>query len=352
MLVWTVRQGLSTGKRIAISTIVKCKWLLFKKHHAFGVVFIATPVHGNCGDHAIVFAQYLLFESIGLGKSIFEIAKPIYDVLRNWLKKNIRPQDMIIIDGGGNIGTLWLEEEYKMRDIVQRFRNNRVYIFPQTAYFEESQDGEKEFRLSKATYESHQRLTIFARDRSTQRLFSQRMPTVRCYYTPDIALYIQNATILVERQGVQLCFRKDKEKVLTDGDTEKLTEALANRSYSIMHTSLNLPGRISKHARQRYLMEKWNEFSSAKLVVTDCLHGMIFAAITSTPCIAFDNISHKVRDGYWWLKHLPYIHFCATVEEALSQVDELYIMDTQHYDIAPLMPYFVTIEKEMLNNIS
>ncbi len=55
--------------------------------------------------------------------------------------------------------------------------------------------------------------------------------------------------------------------------------------------------------------KKWNEFSSVQLVVTDRLHGMVFSAITGTPCIALDNISHKVYGAYQWLSYLPYLRF-------------------------------------------
>lgn len=34
---------------------------------------------------------------------------------------------------------------------------------------------------------------------------------------------------------------------------------------------------------------------------------MLFSAVTGTPCLALDNVSHKVRDGYAWIQDLPYI---------------------------------------------
>ncbi len=43
--------------------------------------------------------------------------------------------------------------------------------------------------------------------------------------------------------------------------------------------------------RMEELNSKFAEFLSSGLVITDRLHGMIFAAITGTPCIALDNKS-------------------------------------------------------------
>lgn len=99
------------------------------------VFFISTPTHGNLGDHAIVLAQYQLFEQLGAEKNIVEITRQQYERYRSYLQSIIKPEDLIVIDGGGNIGTLWPEEETKMRDIITRFPDNPIFIFPQTAFF-------------------------------------------------------------------------------------------------------------------------------------------------------------------------------------------------------------------------
>lgn len=57
-------------------------------------------------------------------------------------------------------------------------------------------------------------------------------------------------------------------------------------------------------------MNKLSEYSKAKVVVTDRLHGMIFSAIVGTPCVCIDNVSHKVKNCYSWLKHLDYVFYC------------------------------------------
>lgn len=62
------------------------------------------------------------------------------------------------------------------------------------------------------------------------------------------------------------------------------------------------------------------------MVITDRLHGMIFAAITGTPCIAFDNISKKVSGVYKWIESLEYIKVVNSFEEfvdAYNYIDNL-----------------------------
>ncbi|MFB8735822.1 polysaccharide pyruvyl transferase family protein [Bacillus sp. SL00103] len=38
-------------------------------------------------------------------------------------------------------------------------------------------------------------------------------------------------------------------------------------------------------------------YVKAQVVVTDRLHGMIFCAITKTPCVVLRSFDHKVMEG-------------------------------------------------------
>ena len=58
-------------------------------------------------------------------------------------------------------------------------------------------------------------------------------------------------------------------------------------------------------------------------MITDRLHGMIFAAITQTPCIVLDSLSHKLRGCYEWLKDLDYILFADSVDEIPAMMEKL-----------------------------
>ena len=53
----------------------------------------------------------------------------------------------------------------------------------------------------------------------------------------------------------------------------------------------------------------------------DRLHGMIFSAITQTPCLVFRNYNHKLESFYnTWLKDLPQIAFVNTVDELKDRI--------------------------------
>ena len=78
---------------------------------------------------------------------------------------------------------------------------------------------------------------------------------------------------------------------------------------------------VSVEKREEELKRKFNEFKSAKLIVTDRLHGMVFAAITGTNCIVINSKSPKMKGCYDWIKDLDYIAFIDDVENIDKIID-------------------------------
>ena len=334
---------------IALESVMKRRASQYQKC----IYFISTPTHGNLGDHAIVYAQYLLMKEIGAEKCVVEITRWQYERNREKLTKIIRPGDIIIIDGGGNIGTLWLEEEYKMRDIIRRFPKNPIFIFPQTAFFSDDVAGRRELKQSISVYCAHPDLTIFCRDQATFHLISTHFPQVKAVFTPDMVLSISGQQPPKSRTGVLFCIRKDPERTSSETLLLKLKRKLSDAGQTVRETSTLVPRNVHRKDRISELENKWAEFSGARLIVTDRLHGMIFSAITGTPCVALDNISHKVRSGYQWLQHLPYIKFCENDTEIECAVASLLNMPSDYvYSKEPLADYYQQIGDLVLNALN
>ena len=68
----------------------------------------------------------------------------------------------------------------------------------------------------------------------------------------------------------------------------------------------------------------------------DRLHGMIFAAITSTPCVAFDNVYGKVFAQYQWIRDLPYLEIAESPEQLSDKLDRVLKAQTPVYTRKPL----------------
>src|SRR5690606_10737992 len=73
-----------------------------------------------------------------------------------------------------------------------------------------------------------------------------------------------------------------------------------------------------------------NSFKRSRVVITDRLHGMIFCAITKTPCVVLPNSNHKISGTYYnWLSDLEYIQFIEDFEvgTVLNLISDLYKID-------------------------
>lgn len=329
---------------------IKLNILAFRLKYKNIIFFISVPRHGNLGDQAIILAQYKLFNSVGK-ENIFEIYTNDYDIYSKKLQSIILNTDWIVINGGGNIGTLWFDVEKQIRDIIIRFKNNKIIIFPETAYFSNDLMGRKELEKSIYIYNSHKNLTVFLRDLKSYQLFSKNFNVTKCYFVPDIVLYLKPDYLFNRyREGVLLCFRSDCEKILSDFEIYKIENIIKRKykKYKFTNTVINF-NYINQFNRKKLLIAKLNEFASAKLVITDRLHGMIFAAITGTPCIAFDNISNKVYGIYKWVDYLNYIIYSKNYHEIVKNIDLLYSLDNQIYDNSSLEKYFNLIKDEVRN---
>ncbi len=295
------------------------------------IYILSTPRHGNLGDHAIVFSQYKLFSELGYGKNIVEVNKDTLALFKKKIFRISKSKDLIVIDGGGNIGTLWLDEEYIMRDIIKTYTENPIIIMPQTAYFEDTHHGKKELQKSIQVYCAHQNLTIFCRDIDTYNLISSKFIGVKSFYVPDMVMFLTNISKNTDRYGALLFLREDVEKTFSNDAREQVISFLNDRKYSIKKSSTLVDQMVDFWQRKKLLRKKWEEFFSAELVVTDRLHGMLFAAITATPCLAIDNISHKVKNGYAWLLHLPYIVYCDNEECIKEKIEEVIEISRKKY---------------------
>lgn len=333
---------------------IYCRKFYLKKikHKKKIIYFIATPIYGNLGDYAIVDAQYRLLRDMKLSDCIIEFNRRQYEYSAYTLSTIINKEDIIIIDGGGNIGTLWPQEEDNIRDIIKRFPDNSIFIFPQTAYFSDDEFGLKELTESIHIYNNHSNLTVFCRDINTYNLFKDKFKNVRSFYTPDIVLYNNSLDYRhVERAGVMGCFRSDLEKISNDKVKEDIFNFCSLNFIDYVDGTTMVNRVPSRGNRDKILAAKWREFASYDIVVTDRLHGMIFCAITGTPCIAIDNRSHKVKNGYEWLKYLDYIYFCCDETTILEKLEFIYKKRNERflYERKPLDAKYNLIKIEVMN---
>lgn len=281
--------------------------ILLKKTKKKKIFMMQTPEHENLGDHAIVYAQKEFVKNILPSYDIVEI--PLSKVLSQTknLKKIISNDDIIIIPGGGNMGDLYIGEEYIRRYIIKKFKNNKIISFPQTICFTETSYGEKELSKSKKVYNKHNNIKIVAREKKSYKIMTNTFKKDNIILTPDIVLFLDKRNNN-KRRGIVTCLRRDIEKNISEEDTKKIYSILNENFEKVTVTDTILEKSVSIEERDKELTKIWRTISSAEVVITDRLHGMIFCAITATPCIVLKNSNHKIEESYkCWLKDLEYI---------------------------------------------
>lgn len=89
--------------------IYNLRCILNKKKEYFSwcnrIFILNTPLHGNLGDQAIVKAEYVFFQKYFPKNKVFEI--PRKDFEPGIMKRVIRKNDLLVIHGGGYLGSLY-----------------------------------------------------------------------------------------------------------------------------------------------------------------------------------------------------------------------------------------------------
>ena len=261
------------------------------------VFLLMTPEHGNIGDHAITKAETVLLKKHGINdieitsREITEMKSKSYTDLFNGFP--------IFINGGGNLGTLWMDVETLQREIIQKNPKSNIMVLPNTIFYEESEWGQDELEKSLRLYNRHKHLTIYAREQTSYDFMKPIYRDVRL--VPDMVLSLKNDDSNIERKGCLICLRSDCEKTIT--------------------------------AEQNH---------------TDRLHGMIFCAITGTPCVVINSKSPKVRGCYEWIKHLDYIRFAESPEAIVAEY-RLIPKGPHHYDNSHLKDFYQTLAEDIQN---
>lgn len=268
------------------------------------VIIMLAADYGNLGDSAITYAQSLYLSEQFPGYEIIEVPlSRTYKDLKS-LKRKISSEDVVTITGGGFMGTLYLGAEMQRQFIIEKFPENKIISFPQTAYFSSDKRGDKLKRKMSLLYGKHRNLTICAREEKSFTIMQELFQSNRVVLTPDIVLYLDERKPDIRRgESIAICIRDDKESLLGASSRQMIKDFMTSANYDVVEADTHIGDVVlSIDERSVELKKIWTTFASSQLVITDRLHGMIFCAITGTPCVAINNNNGKVGDVYsTWL---------------------------------------------------
>lgn len=240
------------------------------------------------------------------------------------------PDGPILINGGGNFGTLWPHHQKARLNAMRAFPGRPIIQLPQSIHF----DGEAAIAETADAIRQHGAFTMLVRDHKSFD-FARKHFDCAVHLCPDMAFYIGTTQPRRPKDNFLFLMRSDKEKVdgaavsgaLEGGDvTDWLQESRRRlrisrwmgRLKGIMQGGNGMVSAYNALALNRY----WRGvdiLSRGRVVITDRLHAHIMATLLDIPNVALDNSYGKVG-GFIeaWTKPYVGLRRATTIDEALT----------------------------------
>lgn len=313
-----MKKTLNKCRAIGEILVFRIKCILKRRNDAPLFFLINTPTHGNLGDHAIAISEIDWLKLNFPKNKIVEISDSLIRRNIKFIKKSIRNEDILFFTGGGYFGNIWMGEEMMARNVFASFPNNKVIVLPQTFYYEESNEGEATKNDSFNVFSHHiGKVLMCARELYSYDLISKEMGADNCFLATDFVTLLQFQKSYDRKKQILICLRSDIEKNISEIDFNSIHRLFPDME--IKHTDTVLHGKNHfSYLRKKEVEEKLEEFATSKFVITDRLHGMIFSAITGTPCIVLSGKSFKTKGVYEMLSNIPYILFRDSSEKNMD----------------------------------
>ena len=283
--------------------------------------FLDAASYNNLGDQAIAEAMSMFLQEACPSKEYIERSEA--DFLRYFrsLQDTVRPQDILCLSGGGNMGNWYPKYEAIRRKVIIGFPDNRIIIFPQTLDYETDSYGQREMARSAKVYNRHSQLTVCAREEKSFKAMSAIYNQV--ILVPDIVFYLNKYFHEIQKErrySVGICLRSDDESAISADIRWEFSKQM-ERQFPKVRTLSTMDERhqiINKDSRRLLLENKLKQFSDCQVVITDRLHGMIFCILTGTPCVAIDNRNGKVSGAIRTVT--PVQNICVVQEPTLNNL--------------------------------
>lgn len=342
--VCVIKVFLRKVKRLIAKPVLRLKFLCsnrlkqLKKYDGARIILMDVPTHSNLGDRAISEAEIQYINANIRDKKLCVFTHMDCLCYGKIISKYVKKEDIILVQGGGFIGSLWEREHKVVLSLLKNYYQHKMVILPQTIYFYKEDRKLKEQFVAVAN--NCKNLTIIVREKKSYDFLVENNVQCNKLLTPDMVLNIYYENKSNKRNGkILICSRKDKEKTQ---DFNEIFKSLTKAGYSFDFTDTICEGKIIDGKKAVY--EKLNEFSKYSLVITDRLHAMIFSTVTGTACIAFDNLSKKVSGVYDWIKHLDYIKCIEIKDFDMDLVKTLFSLKQYEYDRKQFEQYFKMIK--------
>jgi len=159
------KEELANIIRVGLTPIITNDYLL-----------LDVPYYTNVGDTLIWqgtldYLKQLPYKCLGMtnakGNTDYKISK----------------STVILLQGGGNFGDLWVLHQNFRKEIIARYPDNPILILPQSIYFEKGQNQEEDAEF----FKNYPNVTISVRDKCSYAILEKHYPCNKHLLLPDMA---------------------------------------------------------------------------------------------------------------------------------------------------------------------
>lgn len=291
-------------------------------------ILMNTPDHGNMGDHALALAALKFFNKYFPQYEVVEFTGKQWDYCYRIIQEQLNHKDIIFFVGGGYMGNVWPKESERVRKIIEAFPDNKKVFLPQTFYYQENDFG-RDFKF----YGCKENILYIHREHNSYDMFLKNVVVKKeCNLLyPDMVFGLADKQTEGIRDGIKICIRRDKERIIDSRIIGKIEDYCQKEGINYSYIDTVIDRNINQSERSEQLNELFNNIKSARLLVTDRLHGMIFATILGTPCVVFDNLTGKIEGEYRWISNLKYVSLCENDDAILDNIRDMYVLKDTEY---------------------
>lgn len=320
------------------------------KHRTKPQIFlIGTPEYGNLGDQIIAVAELLWLKDYYPNYEIKEFTHEtlMKDNKRKLLLSQINKNDLIFLQGGGNLNDLYLNCEGIRRQVISSCPENKIVLFQQSIFFSETEKGRSVKSETCSVYNKHGNFTVITRENKSFETAKEIFNALRVLKYPDMATYLfgkLKPDADIKADGIVTCLRDDDEKFHSDEELLRIKSQL-EKDNVIITTDTNIKRVVTPENRLREIECLVNKIASHRVMITDRFHGVIFSILAGTPCVVLRSSDHKIVEGVKWFKDVEGVFYAENIDDVPILVEKA--MAVGRIKVPDFTHYFDELYKEL-----
>lgn len=215
-------------------------------------VYLELPYYENIGD-TLIWEGTLQFLKQTKHKCLYSTS------LTTYYNHDFPKDTLILLQGGGNFGDLWNGPHEFRKKIIESHPKNKVIIFPQTVWYENSENIKKD----EFFFAQHTNVIMCARDKVSFSFMKEHFPKNTILLVPDLAFFID-----LKKHGQ--INSKATEKILYAKRLDKEFKKNATPSFipanAEIHDWPTIEQKATKYAFADYIIGWLNFFANIKRI--------------------------------------------------------------------------------------